>query len=258
QDEFMADKYDVIVATSAFGMGVDKPNVRFVFHFDVPHSIDAYYQEIGRAGRDGERADAILFYRPEDLGIHKFFAGGSRIDEDNVKGFIEALEQTDDPEEIREATGLSKAKIARLLARARESGSIEDLAAEEARLHEAELDRIEHIRAYAELLDCRREYLLRWFGEEPEFPRCEFCDNCERTAIQPAPPPQPALRQPLHSEAPEPDPYPARTRVVHGELGRGVVKSAEGDKVIVLFDDAGEKTLSLRFVTEHNLLQKAS
>ncbi len=63
----MSDAVDVIVATTAFGMGVDKLNVRFVYHLDVSESVDAYYQEIGRAGRDGEPAEAILFYRPEDL-----------------------------------------------------------------------------------------------------------------------------------------------------------------------------------------------
>jgi len=60
QDEFMAGRIPVIVATSAFGMGIDKHDIRFVYHFDIPHSLDAYYQEIGRAGRDGERAEAII------------------------------------------------------------------------------------------------------------------------------------------------------------------------------------------------------
>ena len=75
QEAFMADEVEVVVATTAFGMGVDKPNVRFVFHSEPADSVDSYYQEVGRGGRDREPARALLFYRPEDLGLRRFFAG---------------------------------------------------------------------------------------------------------------------------------------------------------------------------------------
>jgi ATP-dependent DNA helicase RecQ len=76
-----ADKgLPVVVATTAFGMGIDTPDVRFVYHHDVADSLDSYYQEIGRAGRDGEPAAAVLFYRPEDLGLRRFFASGARVE----------------------------------------------------------------------------------------------------------------------------------------------------------------------------------
>ncbi len=73
---FLADELDVIVATSAFGMGIDKPDIRFVVHAQVPESPDTYYQEVGRAGRDGEPATGTLVYRSEDLSLGKFFSGG--------------------------------------------------------------------------------------------------------------------------------------------------------------------------------------
>lgn len=74
---FLEDHFDVVVATSAFGMGIDKPNVRFVVHADAPESVDAYYQEVGCAGRDGEPARATLHFRPEDLALRKCLRGAS-------------------------------------------------------------------------------------------------------------------------------------------------------------------------------------
>jgi ATP-dependent DNA helicase RecQ len=81
QEAFMEDELDVIAATTAFGMGVDKPNVRFVVHSEPSDSVDSYFQEIGRAGRDGQPADAILFYRTEDLGLRRFFASAGDSEE---------------------------------------------------------------------------------------------------------------------------------------------------------------------------------
>jgi ATP-dependent DNA helicase RecQ len=205
QDAFLSEaagEGEVIVATSAFGMGIDKPDVRFVLHGDAPESLDAYYQEIGRAGRDGQSADAILFYRPSDLGLRRFFASSGKVEPGEVEKVVLALQdrETLDPAELGERTGLSRIKLNGALTGLEELGVVERLAtggvratgieqygvglaaeaaAERERRREAQQERVERMRAYAETTSCRRQLLLRYFGEEHEG-ACGACDNCRR------------------------------------------------------------------------------
>lgn len=81
QEKFLYDKVTVMVATNAFGMGIDKSNVRFVIHYQIPKNIEAYYQEAGRAGRDGLDSDAILLFSPQDMQIQQFFIDQSEMEE---------------------------------------------------------------------------------------------------------------------------------------------------------------------------------
>jgi ATP-dependent DNA helicase RecQ len=265
QEDFMAERdCDVIVATVAFGMGIDKANVRWIFHEQVSDSIDSYYQEVGRAGRDGNPARAELFYRPEDLGLRRFFAAGG-VDREEIEhvAAVGRARRPVDPVELAQRTSLSRTKLAAALHRLEEAGAVElthdgavtaaapptaiEQAVEEAASAEADRQafdrsRIEMMRAYAERTGCRRAFLLGYLGEHYD-PPCGNCDNCERG----------------HGEQAD-----ARTssfatgiRVRHDEWGEGTVGSVEDGQLTVVFDSVGYKTLAEDLVADRNLLTPA-
>ena len=199
QERFMNGDSDVIVATNAFGMGIDKADVRFVYHYDISDSIDSYYQEIGRAGRDGEAAEAVLFYRAENMGLRKFQAGSGKLEAHQIETVAKKLQDGGEPVDVAalaEQTELSARKITSVLNRLEEIGAVEksddggmaivngidpaeaaqSAAAAHDRLKEAQRERIELMQRYADLSTCRREYILRYFGEDFAGP-CGNCDN---------------------------------------------------------------------------------
>lgn len=107
---------------------MNKPNVRFVFHYDISDSVDSYYQEIGRAGRDGEKALAILFYCPDDLNLRRFLTSGGELDYEQVLQVAEVIQQADEPVEpkdLKQQTDLSKTKLTKALNNLEQEDAVE-------------------------------------------------------------------------------------------------------------------------------------
>ncbi|MEV7132587.1 RecQ family ATP-dependent DNA helicase [Arthrobacter sp. NPDC093128] len=271
-EQFLDDHLDVVVATTAFGMGIDKPNVRFVIHADIPESLDSYYQEIGRSGRDGEPAAAVLHYRPEDLGLRKFFRTHTP-DEEALLAVLQVLRGADGPlkqKALAEQTGLSPRKLTGLLNQLQETGAVKsgkrgirlktkaelpavvERAVEGAEARQrVDRSRIEMMRGYAETDSCRRQFLLGYFGEDLPEP-CGNCDTCTDGS---------AYEEDYDDGAAAAaggEPFPLQAAVVHKEWGPGLVMRHEEDVITVLFEQEGYKTLSRRAVTEGKLLTLAT
>jgi ATP-dependent DNA helicase RecQ len=284
QQRFMDGEFHVIVATKAFGLGIDKPDIRFIVHFNFPDSIESYYQEIGRAGRDGKVARCPLLYRLEDRRIQGYFLGGKYPRREHSQQIYDIVASGHGvTAELCAASGIPKRKVKVILSQLEGSGIIERrggrikcvrtfATAQELQVflreyeqrHTSDRERLDQMMRYAETTFCRTRFLREYFGE-PSGTDCEHCDNCrarsqresQSAAAEVVPGPKDgAVAAKLMPEA-------VRTaraarlfhigdRVRHRRFGTGQVIEITGQNLTVDFGHAGCKHI------RHQYVQKAA
>ncbi|MDQ2662645.1 MAG: RecQ family ATP-dependent DNA helicase [Candidatus Eremiobacteraeota bacterium] len=267
---FMAEHIRAVVATNAFGLGIDKPNIRFVVHYDLPGSVEAYTQEAGRAGRDGLPSRCLLVYRMSDTRVQNYFLTGKYPGIEEVQKVFGTLEifgaqpggvsMTD----LRKILQLPLTKLKVILALLKKGGFIEmpsrskyaltvdALKNPQLVLNLANYDtkksydqsKLAMMLQYAETTSCRRRFILNYFGEDFTQINCGACDNCLRASAKDA---AAIARHPQRAVAAPPSVSTSGYRIAdvvsHPKWGQGTVERAEKDLVTVLFPTVGYKTL---------------
>jgi ATP-dependent DNA helicase RecQ len=249
---FMQEAIRAVVATNAFGLGIDKPNIRFVVHYDLPGSVEAYTQEAGRAGRDGDLSRCILLYRMSDTRVQNYFLTGKYPDVEEVQKVFGTLEIFGGQEggvsltDLRKISQIPLTKLKVILALLKKGGFIEapsrakyaltdnaranrelvlNLANYETK-KSYDQSKLAMMLQYAENSSCRRRFILNYFGEDFETEQCGACDNCLQG-----------------NRSTSVSGYHIADVVYHTKFGQGTVERAEKDLVTVLFPNVGYKTL---------------
>lgn len=281
QNAFLADDLDVLCATSAFGMGIDKPDIRTVIHRTMPDSVESYWQEAGRAGRNGKPSDCVLMFRPGDRAAHEHLHRRSRPSEATLAKMLHVASRVDRATpaaqvvtRICEVAEVARSGAVSLIEDLDRFGyltqfksgirwrgdaheAMDALARHHERQVEIEWSRLDMVAGYAEATGCRRRFLLNYLGDEYPAELCLRCDNCLRAARQRSVDDwDPDAERDRISES-RSGPFTPGELVVHAQWGEGTVQRVEGEVVVVRFDAVGYRSMHTPTVVERGLLRSA-